>query len=224
MTEPAERLLSLIRERRSIRSGFRADPVDDEALRALLACGCAAPSSKDAQPWVIHAVRDRAVLAAVADAMDADPRAASYVPVDAVTGRPSIDTPSSVAESAAVLRNVPLGLFVEDDGSFSGGREHLSAAPGDRREALVGYAFEIFGIAAAVQNMWLAAHALGLAGVFMGDVLIAEPAVKEMLGLRGDLVGVLALGSSAAPPHAPRRVAPGRAVIHPTGGGQEPSR
>lgn len=208
-------VVSAILTRRSIRRGFTDRPVDDPTLTTILDCGCAAPSSKDAQPWVIHAVRDRAVLASIAEAMLADVRVDAYVPLDPATGRPRRDLASSVRESAAVLAAVPLGLFLEDDGSFSTGRRNLSPATDGSAEPLVGYAFELFGVAAALQNMWLAAHALGLAGVFLGDAVIAEDAVREVLGLQGDLVGVLALGHSAASPHAPRRLLPGRAVVHP---------
>ncbi|ORX17356.1 hypothetical protein AWC27_17985 [Mycobacterium szulgai] len=52
----------------------------------------------------------------------------------------------------------------------------------------------MLGIGAAVENMWLAANALGLGAVFMADVLVAEDAIKRKLGIGGDLVGVLSLG------------------------------
>jgi nitroreductase len=204
-----------IHARRSIRRGFRDDAIDDATLEAILDCGCAAPSSKDDQPWVIHAVRDRAVLGSVAEAMIQDARANDYLPVDPATGQPRASHASSVHESADVLRNVPLGLFMESSGSFSGGRSHLGQHEAAHiREALVGYGFEVFGVAAAVQNMWLAAQSLGLVGVFLGDVVIAESAVHATLSLRGDLVGVLALGRSTARPEAPRRRLDGRVVIH----------
>jgi nitroreductase len=211
-------VVSVINARRSIRRGFSARPVADHVLDAILGCGCAAPSSKDAQPWVLHAVRDQAVLCAVADAMVGDERAAVYVPLDPQSGWPSAEYESSVRESAEVLRSVPLGVFLEDDRSFSGGRAHLADAASteaaDFAESLVGYAFEVFGIAAATQNMWLAAQSFGLVGVFLGDVVIAEDSVQQMLQIEGDLVGVLALGYSDAAPHAPRRELPGRTVVH----------
>jgi nitroreductase len=208
--------ITAILERRSIRRGFDGGAVDDHALATILECGCAAPSSKDEQPWVIHAVRDKALLASISDAMIDDPRAMQYVPLDSSSGQPHERFDSSVRESAQVLRSVGLALFIEDDCSFSGGRGRLHRCGRQLPEALLGYAFEIVGVAAAVQNMWLAAHALGLAGVFIGDVVIAEPLVKSRLALQGDLIGVLALGRSDAPPHAPRRQLGGRAVIHPS--------
>ena len=209
--------ITAILERRSIRRGFDGAAIDDDALATILACACAAPSSKDEQPWVIHAVRDSAVLASVADAMTEDPRAMGYVPIESGTGTPRKRYGSSVVESAGVLRSVGLALFVEDNCSFSGGRSSFRRRDEHLQEALLGYAFEIFGVAAAVQNMWLAAHTLGLAGVFLGDVVIAEASVKSHLGVQGDLIGALAIGRSVAAPHAGRRQLAGRVVIHPEG-------
>ena len=62
--------------------------------------------------------------------------------------------------------------------------------------SLVGYTFEILGIGAAVENMWLAANSLGIQAAYMGDVVIAEAEISQRLGLELDLVGVLALGYS----------------------------
>jgi hypothetical protein len=61
--------------------------------------------------------------------------------------------------------------------------------------------------------MWLAAIDQGVSAVFMGDVLIAEPLIKERLGLTADLVGVLVLGRSIDAPGAQRR-ASDRVVWH----------
>lgn len=64
------------------------------------------------------------------------------------------------------------------------------------RSTVVGYSFEMIGIGAAVENMFLAANALGIQCCFMGDLVIAEEHVKERLGIGGDFAGVLALGYS----------------------------
>jgi hypothetical protein len=121
---------------------------------------------------------------------------ATYVPRDPVTGKLRQDWKSTGMESADVLRRVTTGIFVENRGVFSGGRSTLATAkPGT---SLVAYTFEVLGIGAAIENMWLAAHSLGVSGTFMGDVLIAEKEIRQRLGLDGDLVGVLALGYSDA--------------------------
>jgi nitroreductase len=200
--------------RRSIRWGFESRPVEDAVIREIVSCALAAPSSKNAQPWRIHVVRDPAVLSELADAVDGAKNAETYVPIDPATGEPRQDWTSTVAESAEVLRSVSVGLFVENRGKFSDGRATVANAANPVREnALVGYGFEMVGIGAAIQSMWLAAAELGLAGVFMGDVLIAEDVICDRLGMRGDLVGVLALGYSAGEP-APKALGDDRAVWH----------
>jgi len=151
-------------------------------------------------------VSDRDVLNELATAVMTADGADSYVPNDPETGLPRADWPSSVAESAATLAAVPLGIFIENLGAFSRGRATLASIPQDNlRRSLVGYTFELVGIGAALMNMWLAANALGVQASFMGDVCVAEKAIAKRLGIQKDLVGVLALGYSTSKP-PPQRV------------------
>ncbi|MGH3788198.1 MAG: nitroreductase family protein [Pseudonocardiaceae bacterium] len=217
LTSPLARwVLKAILSRRSVRKSFTTKPLSREILSQIVQCALAAPSSKNAQPWRLHVVSDRAKLREFADVIQFSPDAATYVPRDPVTGNIRPDWKSTAAESAEVLRQVATGVFVENRGVFSGGRPTLAAAkPGT---SLVGYTFEVVGIGAAIQNMWLAAHSLGVSGTFMGDVLIAEQEIRLRLGINGDLVGVLALGYSDALGPATGRefdtADPGRVVWH----------
>lgn len=52
--------------RRSIRK-FTADPVSDEDLRLVLKAGMCAPSAHNSQPWHFILVRDKALLASIAE-------------------------------------------------------------------------------------------------------------------------------------------------------------
>jgi len=177
--------------------------------------GLSAPSSKNAQPWCLHVVADRATLQDIARGVRDAANSDTYVPVDPETGEPRPDWESTVRESAEVLRQVPLGIFVENRGEFSRGRRTLARATGETLSAaLVGYTFEVVGLGAAIQNMWLASQARGLAGVFMGDILIAEQAIRQRLAMTGDLVGVLALGYTSAGPAIERVYEQGRVVWH----------
>lgn len=201
--------VDVILGRRSTRFGFDRDqPVPEAVLESIVACGLSAPSSKNAKPWRFHVVTSTAALDRIADAMSVEPDAATYTPHDPTTGVPYTHWPSTVVESAEVLRLVPAAVFVENRGVFSGGRRTLREA---RHEALAGalegYAFECVGIGAAVENMWIAALSLGLAASFVGDVAIVEPVVRGMLDFEGDLIGVLLLGYSDATP-LPARPSP----------------
>jgi nitroreductase len=100
-----------------------------------------------------------------------------------------------VSKSADVLRSVPAAILVENRGPFSGGRSAiLRSSPAAQALAIVGYELELAGLGAAIQNMWLAANALGLSAVFLGDIAVGEPAIRDRLELSGDLLGALAMG------------------------------
>jgi len=213
-------MIETILRRRSLRGDYDERPVPRDVIDQIVRCGCAAPSSKNAQPWRIHVVTARSVLAELADAVQTGKDADQYVPFDPVTGMPHPEWPSTVAESAEVLRSVPLALFIENRGEFSHGRHRVANVPDDlREEALVGYGFEMIGLGAAIAYMWLAACELGLGGVFMGDVQIAEDAIRRRLGMRGDAVGVLALGYTTMAPR-PKELGTDRVVHHDPGPAQ----
>jgi nitroreductase len=200
-------LTRLIADRRSVRNGFETRGIPDAELREIVRAGLAAPSSKNARPWRFHVVSDRSLLSEFADAATTAEGADSYVPRDPATGLPRPDWPSTVRESAEVLRQVPVGIFVENRGAFSNGRRMLASVSAQRLlGSLVGYTFEILGIGAAIENLWLAANALGIQAAYLGDILIAEGLICDRLGIDLDLVGVLGLGYSNA--HAsPQRIA-----------------
>lgn len=190
-------VLDTIYRRRTSRVDYVDRPVPERELRDVLRAGCSAPSSKNAQPWRFHVVRDADLLEAIADAASNAEGWDTYVPRDPATGRPRTDWESTVRESADVLRIVPACIFVENLGAFSGGRASLASTTTERRAgSLVGYTFEVLGLGAAIENMVLAAQSLGIQTAFMGDLVIAEDLIRAELAMEGDLVGVLALGYS----------------------------
>ena len=98
-------------------------------------------------------------------------------------------------ESAELLRTVPAAIFIENRGPFSRGRRALlQAGPEAQALSIVGYELECLGLGAALENMWLAAIGFGLSGAFLGDVAVGEQAICRRLGIKGDLLGALALG------------------------------
>lgn len=208
-------MVRTICSRRSIRSGFTSAPIPDKIVEEIVRCGLTAPSSKNAQPWCLHVVTQKPLLVELADLVQDATDAENYVPIDPETGEPHPDWPSTVTDSADVLRQVSLGIFVENRGEFSGGRHTIArASPKDLDAALVGYTLEVLGLGAAIENMWLAAQSYQLRGLFMGDILIAEDEIRERLRMSGDLVGVLALGYSTGRPRTERFWEDGRMVLH----------
>jgi len=198
--EVRPQVIAAVLARRSIREGFDRKPIPGPVLREIVRCGLAAPSSKNAQPWRMHVVTDCATLGGLAAAVEHAEGVEEYVPHDPATGRPRPAYVSTVRESAQVLREVSAAIFMENRGLFSNGRAGLiSATRPALAGSLMGFALEMIGIGAAIENMWLAAEALGVRVAFMGDVVIAEDDIGRTLGLTGDLVGVLALGFSDVP-------------------------
>lgn len=198
--EARPEVIAAMLARRSIREGFDHRPIPGAIMREIVRCGLAAPSSKNAQPWRMHVVTDQATLAAMADAVERAKGADEYVPHDPATGQARPAYVSTVRESAQVLRDVSAAIFMENRGLFSTGRSALASASRPALAgSLVGFGLEMVGIGAAVENMWLAAEALGVRVAFMGDVAIAEDEICRRLHMAGDLVGVLALGFSDVP-------------------------
>lgn len=214
--EVGKLVLDVIQSRRSIREGFVDKPVPNDVITEIIRSGLTAPSSKNAQPWRIHVVHKGDTLDEIADHVQSAKDANRYTPIDPETGLPR-QWSSTVAESAQVLREVGVGLFVENVGAFSGGRRNVAGAQeAYRNSAIAGYSFEMIGLGAMVQNMWLSAHAQGLGGVFMGDVGVAEKDIQQQLGFNGDLVGVLALGYTEQPPYD-KQLRADTVVFHTTG-------
>jgi nitroreductase len=215
--EVGKLVLDVIQTRRSIREGFIDQPVANDVIASIIQSGLTAPSSKNAQPWRIHVVHRGAVLDEIAEYVQSAKDASRYVPMDPLTGKPH-QWSSTVSGSAQVLREVGVGLFVENIGAFSGGRHNVVSSPNPdlRSNAVTGYGLEVIGLGAMIQNMWLSAHAQELGGVFMGDVGVAEKDIQERLGLKGDLMGVLALGYTEQVPHD-KQIRSDTVVFHTTG-------
>jgi nitroreductase len=213
---PPNPIIDAIVGRRSVRDGYTDIAVPRYALDWITRCGVSGPSSKNAQPARLHVVTDRVTLSRIADLVAAADGASDFVPHDPRTGKPSPEWQSTVDESAAVVAAAPAAIFIENTGSFSGGRANLMAWGIDAlRESIIGYTLEVMGVGAALQNMWTAANSLELDAVFMGDVLIAGDEISALLGMIGDLMGVLVVGYAEDPSGTrPNRSPDGRVVWH----------
>lgn len=207
-------LIKAILERRSVRTGFEDIDVPGDIAEDIVECGLSAPSSKNAQPWRLHVVNNQGTLTQIAkDVISAKGPGAEFIPHDPITGEPRLEYRDTVQESAHVLGNVPLGIFIENLGRFSVSREVVANAKINSYGAVFGFGLEYIGLGACIENMWLAAEAYGYRAVFMGDVAIAEESIKERLNISGDLVGVLAVGK-ATPTIQPKIIKEDRVIWH----------
>jgi len=190
----SEAVLETIMTRRSIRE-FKKTPVPEELLKRVIECGLRAPSAKNSQPWRFHVIRDKETLEKVAGLLLSNPEAKEDGPIDPKTGKPNPNFTPTVVESANIVKSAPVAIFIENHSPVMGGRKGVIESP-HVDQAIFGLQFELMGIGSSVENMLLAAHSQGLGGVFMGDPVLEEDNIKKLLGIQGDLVGVVALGYS----------------------------
>jgi coenzyme F420-0:L-glutamate ligase/coenzyme F420-1:gamma-L-glutamate ligase len=183
--------LAAIRTRRSLRQ-LDSRPVPRELIDEALAAACLAPAPHHTRPWryVVVSPERRAVLA---DAMGAAWRADlehdghSAALLDRLLRR----SRRQIVEAPALV----LACLTHDG---------LRDWP-DERRARNEWAMAQQSIGAGLQNLMLAAHALGLASYWISAPLFAPEAVAEALSLPDDHVAqaLVAIGYPA-PGAAPK--------------------
>jgi nitroreductase len=142
-----------IRNRRSIRR-YKTDPVDDETVNKVLEAAHWAPSWGNTQCWRFIVVRDSGIKNEIADNL-------LKIKVD-----------NELVENAAAtaVRRAPVLLVVcAEMGKAGYTQEGVMVT--DKGEC-----WYMFDIALAVENMTLAAHALGLGTVIVGGFDAASTA------------------------------------------------
>ncbi|ACZ43071.1 nitroreductase [Thermobaculum terrenum ATCC BAA-798] len=178
----AQRLLELIRSRRSV-GKVAQDPPPRELIEQVLEAAVTAPNHHLTQPWRFFVIAGSA-RERLGEAMAA------------AESRAHPDSPQAALDR---VRAKPLRAPVIIA---------VAVQPSDDPRALE--IEEVEAGAAAVQNMLLAAHALGLAAMWRtGDAAYADE-VKAFLGLdtSAHIIGFIYLGYAAiTPPDPPRRSA-----------------
>ena len=182
--------------RRSVRR-FHPDPVPEKALEQMLRAAAYAPSAKNTQSWRFVVLRDKA-RDGIIDLLEERARD--------LEGRIH-----SAAGSVRAMREAPLLITVHNTGALvrmMRVAKDRGGAEGDRERvrSLLREA-EIQGVSAAIQNMLLAAHALGLGGLWIGDVHYAREEIESALSAHcpHPLVAAVALGYPAQKPRQPER-------------------
>lgn len=158
-------LFEAIKNRRSIRR-YKSDPVDDKAIETILEAGRWAPSWANTQCWRFIVIRDPQVKAQLTDTLS------------------KIERPDKVVDNPATtaMKTVPVIIAVCAETGKSG----VKRSPGGDEFVTDKGDWFMFDTALAVQNMVLAAHAIGLGTVIIGafDAVQAEKALKVPKGYR----------------------------------------
>jgi nitroreductase len=154
-----------IKNRRSIRR-YKPDPIDDEAVEAILEAGRWAPSWANTQCWRFIVVRDPEIRAKLTSSLKKIRRADG-----------ESDNPATRA-----MGTVPVVIVVCARMGRSGYSHHTDIREFDTDKG----DWFMFDTALAVQNMVLAAHALGLGTVIIGafDAPLVEKALHVPEGYR----------------------------------------
>ena len=180
--------LEAITARRSIRK-FTDRPVTEEDVNAVLAAAVLAPSGKNRQPWrfvVVAGDDKRAQMIRVMREGIADTKARGMEPGSAIM-------------TARVMEGAPVTIFVFNP---QGAHPWVSHSI----EQTLMETVDTQSIGAAIQNMLLAAQAMGLGTLWMCDVWSAYEQLSAWLGESGQLIAAVALGYPDEQPAArPRR-------------------
>jgi len=194
-----------IQGRKSIRR-FKQTLVPDEDIKKILDAGRRAPSANNTQPWSFIVVKNHTVLKQMADA-----------------ARQMIDRMIPYAESEkqaqrlaaykgnyyTFFENAPVVIAVLMEG-YDAGTDRVLAKMGyspediKRLRPLPG----LQSVAAAIENMLLAIHALGYGSCWMTGPLVAQEAFEKLLGFNKEkaIAALLPVGvPDENPPDRPRK-------------------
>ena len=189
-------VMDALLRRRSVRK-YTSDPVSDEILEDILKAGVCAPSAVNRQPWYFVAIRSREQMDLLMAVMD-------YVSQKIEPGLKQRfkNYPDVVQETTAFIRRLgsaPVCILA------------FRFRP-DESDAALG---EVQSIAAAIENILLAAVGKGLGGCWLTapvEAGIGNQLRDTFAPGKGPLVAMLTIGYPEAIPPPPARKS-GRYVI-----------
>ncbi len=191
--------------RKSIRR-FKQTPVPDEDIQKILDAGRLAPSANNTQPWRFVVVTNRTVLKQMAEAVrQMIDRMIPYAENEKQAQRLA----AYKSNYYTFFENAPVVIAVLMEG-YDAGTDRLLAkmgySPQDirRLRPLPG----LQSVAAAIENMLLAIHALGYGSCWMTGPLVALDAFEKLLGFGREklIAALLPVGvPNENPPARPRK-------------------
>lgn len=186
-------LFEAIAGRTSIRR-FQDRPVPDGDIGQILNAGRLAPSANNTQPWSFLVIKDKAVLAnmAVAVRQQVD-RMIPFAENEKQAQR--LDAYKSTYYTFFEKAPVVIAVFME---AYDASSNQLLARMGYGAEEIMRLRPHpgLQSVAAAIEHMLLAAHALGYGSCWMTGPLVAQEAFEQLLGFGREtsIVALLPLG------------------------------
>lgn len=135
---------------------YKDKPLSKEQIKQILDAGNRAPSAKSRVQWRFHIFQDKAKDRLVQACRDT------------IDKLPKIPLMASTHNSYNIMDNAPVVILVTQTCEWGG------IAP------------EIQSVSAAIQNMLLKAHSMGLGTVWINDVLFVEPAILQILDIKSE--------------------------------------
>jgi nitroreductase len=178
-------IFTTIKERRSCRN-FLPEPVSDEIIGKILEAAVWAPSPANNQPWEFIVITSENIKKKIYEESTACKKM-----LFEKSGWKWIDR-----YQAGFLLEAPVIIAVIGDSEKTGAHKFLPGTEGTYQH----------GCAAAIQNMLLAAHALGLGSLWF--TLFEKDAIRKTLNLdpAKDPVALVCLGKAGtASPPPPRK-------------------
>jgi coenzyme F420-0:L-glutamate ligase / coenzyme F420-1:gamma-L-glutamate ligase len=182
---------NLLFSRRSIRE-FRPEPVPEDSIRRMLAAAHAAPSAHNTRPWRFVVLQDAGIRHSLAESM-----AAAYARDAEADGRTPDDIRKRNERSLGRITHAPLAILacMEE-----------ACLPANAGRRVTGERLLLIqSVAAAVQNLLLAAAAEGLGACWLCAPAFCPSAVAETLALPAGWIAqaLVLIGFPAEAPPAP---------------------
>lgn len=170
-------LLTIIKERRSIRE-FTMAGINDEDIRILIDAARYAPSNSNRQAWKFIILKNEKIKFEIAQAV----KEKTVKIKQGIENKEFLDMFEDYTKYFLVFSRAPIviivlyktGLSIVDH-VLSG----LDAGAGVKRVES-----ELISVSMAMQNLLLAAHAMGLGACCMTSPLIAYAEIKKILDIR----------------------------------------
>jgi len=201
-------IIDFLKNRRSIRE-YIPKEVSENILNAILEAATWAPSAHNAQPWRFIVIRDSALKLKLAEAM-----ASRWKRDMAKNGISEKDRESLARASVERFSRAPIVivacLTMVELNRYSDKRRQ-------RIESIMG----VQSVAAAIENLLLAAHAMGLGACWFCTPLFCPETVRKVLKLPPDFEpqALITLGYPADRPLPPLRK-PLKEIVHLNGWGE----
>ena len=180
---------SVIEKRASVRE-FLPDPVPVPTLREMVRLAGLAPSANNAQPWKFIAVTNRDLLGRMADTVRRKLEVLLPVPEDPAAKR----TRTQVLWFSTFFGEAP-AVFVVLRRPYEAVIDRILPGSGTSHEqinAMRGHP-DIQSLGASIENLLLAAVALGYGGCWLSGPLLARPELEQVLEIRAPWsIGALA--------------------------------